>query len=623
MGLALIWYGRGVLADASVAPDFAQLAFVGSDRCVDCHQDRHASWQRTFHRTMTQQADAHSVQGQFDGRALEYGGVRVLPTSAEGQFWFEYRRLEDNQLLSRIPVIRTVGSHRYQQYLTQDPVGEGTYYRLHYLWHNQDQGWVRVNNAFLHGDDLPFDQMVSVWDHNCIFCHNTGPQPHIQNYAELVARASRGEPVNAANEATYRSEVAELGIGCESCHGPGQAHLAANQSAVRRWLVDLGGVADASIVNPARLNAERSTQICGQCHAQRVPKDPQLLQRWLDTGPTYRAGMNLNEHVSPVWQWTPSPARAEPDLYRNRFWADGSPRLSAYEYQGLLQSKCYQQAQLSCIDCHSMHGGDPAGMISQRNRGNAPCLQCHQPLAEPDGLVAHTRHPAESEGSSCYACHMPYAAYGVMTTHRSHHIERPDPAISARAGKPNACTNCHQDRSLQWVAVQLREGWNWQGQLGARLDGAALDIADGYAQMLAGDAAQKAIAAVESGKDNGLDPRQRAQILPALLTLLDDHYPASRRFAAQSIAALGQQLQAAGVSNRLGESIQSFDWQADAEQRRAARSAIEIAWNALRSELEAPGADLPLNASWQPDPERWAALLRAGASQSRQISIGE
>ena len=154
MGLALIWYGRGVLADASVAPDFAQLAFVGSDRCVDCHQDRHASWQRTFHRTITQQADAHSVQGQFDGRALEYGGVRVLPTSAEGQFWFEYRRLEDNQLLSRIPVIRTVGSHRYQQYLTQDPVGEGTYYRLHYLWHNQDQGWVRVNNAFLHGDGM-------------------------------------------------------------------------------------------------------------------------------------------------------------------------------------------------------------------------------------------------------------------------------------------------------------------------------------------------------------------------------------------------------------------------------------------------------------------------------------
>ncbi len=620
---AIGWAAYSTIVAAGQAPDFAAVRFTGSAACESCHDDRHASWARTFHRTMTQTATAATVQGDFNGVALNYGGVSVIPQQDGEQFWFEYRQAGSGELLNRLPVLRTVGSHRYQQYLTQEPVGDGTYYRLHYLWHNLDQQWVRVNNAFLHGDDLPFDQMVSVWDHNCIFCHNTGPEPNIQNFDELVARARRGEPVNAANDATYRSSVAELGIGCESCHAPGQAHVDANQSVFRRWVLKLSGSGDATIVNPEKLDAQRSTQICGQCHAQRVPKTDALLRQWLDDGPTYRAGMNLNEHVSPIWDWTPSPARDNPDLYRDRFWADGSPRLSAYEYQGLLQSRCYTEAQLSCIDCHAMHGGDPAGMISERNRGNAPCLDCHQQFAEPAGLVEHTQHQPDSQASNCYACHMPYATYGVMTTHRTHRIERPDPGKSAAAGKPNACTNCHQDRSLQWVANELRQRWGWQGELHTRLDGAPLAIADGYAQLLAGNAVQKAIAAVEAGKDQGLPASQRAQLLPALLALLDDDYPSSRRFAQHSIASISRALNQAGLKNELESALADYDWQATSQVRAPARARIDAAWAQLQATLPAPSSELPLNEQWRPDQAAWAQLLEIGARQDRQISIGE
>lgn len=617
------WEARQMLASAAIVPDFAEIAFVGSSACEGCHQDRHASWDDTHHSRMTQEASAGSVQGKFSGQQLDYGGVRVVPRLNGNEYSFEYRQVADGKLISELPVLRTVGSRRYQQYLTQDPVGDGTYYRLHYLWHNEDQEWVRLNNAFLHGDDLPFDQMVAVWDHNCIFCHNTGPEPNIQNYQELISRAANGEPVNAANEATYQSTVADLGIGCESCHSPGATHVQANQSVWRRWLLKLSDSPDASIVNPKRLDAEHSTQVCGACHAQRSPKSDQLLRRWLDGGPTYRAGMNLNDHVTPVWQWTASPAKDNPDLYRDRFWADGSPRLSAYEYQGLLQSRCYQEAELSCIDCHSMHGGDPDGMISERNRGNRPCLECHQDLQQTQALQVHTRHQTDGPGSSCYACHMPYATYGVMTTHRTHQIQRPDPVQSAEAGKPNACTNCHQDRSLQWVAEQLRQGWGWQGEVVERYDGADPGLADGYAQMLAGDVMHRAIAAVEAGKDQGLPALQRAQMIPALLALLSDRYPASRRFSRLSLIAIAEALRDEGMENGLDAALQGYDWQAEASARLTHLAAVRDAWETIRPRLQQHAGELPLDQDFHPLVDQWRVLLELGARQDRQISIGE
>jgi predicted CXXCH cytochrome family protein len=610
---------KRTLSAAGNAPDFATIAFEGSEGCVDCHADRHESWYRTYHRTMTQQADADSVQGAFDGSNLAYNGLDVRPVKDSEGWWFEYRDPDTGALLQRIGAKRTVGSNRYQQYLTED---NGTWYRLHYLWHNEDQEWVHLNHAFLHGDDLDFDQMVSVWDHNCIFCHNTGPEPRINNLEQMQARAARGEPVNAANEATYDSRVAELGISCETCHAPGALHVELNQSLWRRWVLQLTGARDASIVNPEHLSSERSAQICGQCHAQRQPKDVATLQTWLRSGPTYRAGMNLNEHVNPVWQFTEPPPGAPADLYSARFWADGTPRLSAYEYQGLLLSECHSQAELGCIDCHSMHGGDPKGMISERNRGNAPCLKCHQEYQPEDALIAHTRHPAEGEASLCYNCHMPYATYGVMTTHRSHRIDIPDPAVSAAAGKPNACSNCHQEQSLLWVAEQIKAGWGTELSLPARRDQAPIQTADGYAHMLSGDAAQRAIAAVEAGKPHDRSFQQRVLMVPALLALLDDRYPSSRRFALHSLRNIAQAWPEGGASGLL-QALASYDWQADSATRQPAHASIDEAWRQLAAGLPAPPPSVPLLPNYQPDPARWATLWELGQRQDQQISIGE
>ena len=55
------------------------------------------------------------------------------------------------------------------------------------------------------------------------------------------------------------THVAEFGIACEACHGPGAEHIAFHKSMARDQEVD-------PIVNPAKLTHERSTEVCGQCH---------------------------------------------------------------------------------------------------------------------------------------------------------------------------------------------------------------------------------------------------------------------------------------------------------------------------------------------------------------------
>ncbi len=90
--------------------------------------------------------------------------------------------------------------------------------------------------ARLGGPD--YARHVTRWNDNCVFCHNVAPNP------------GRDEVSGA-----FRTEVAEMGIACEACHGPGAAHARANADPVRRYVLHLGGHGDPTIVNPSRLVA--------------------------------------------------------------------------------------------------------------------------------------------------------------------------------------------------------------------------------------------------------------------------------------------------------------------------------------------------------------------------------
>lgn len=578
-------------------------AFAGSNSCLSCHADHHASWKRTYHRTMTQEASSKSVQGRFDGQVVRAWGVDVRPVQKDGEYFFEYLKA-DGTLAQRVKLDRTVGSHRYQQYLSKD--ADGRYARMHLIWHNGDARWVHYNGAFLYDDAQGFNQHAAVWNPNCIFCHNTGVNPNITNEAEIMQRLRQGERFNFINAAHWDSKVAELGIACETCHGPGATHAEANRNPLRRYWLHLSKQGDPTITNPRKLIPARSAEVCGQCHGQRQPARIDKAVDWLRQGPSYRSGDVLADHVTLVSPATPSPG--DPDLFRLRFWKDGTPRLSAYEMQGLVQSTCYTKGGATCIGCHEAHGGDPAGMIEPANREGASCVSCHANAA---ALPAHAAHAKASPATNCVDCHMPKMVYGVMEIHRSHRIVSPDPLAAARHQQPDACTGCHGNRSADWAAQSIAA---WRGGTAAVKRDAGLP--ENLKQLFEGDPVQRAVAAKLAGiGKSALGNSERAAQLPLLFAAMEDGYPAVRRFAQQSARVSAERL---GLPP-LVTALNRFDFIGTDNERAAALRAIRAA-----APMPAPATDT-LGGLLAADGSADAAMLATLRKQAdtTAINIGE
>lgn len=621
-GVALLSGARSVVADDLQRP-FAvrQAGWAGSTTCKSCHPDHHASWHRTFHRTMTQDATAGAVAGAFDGRTVRYQGVDARPVERDGRFFLEFADLASGRT-AVFEIERTVGSRRYQQYLARRP-GDPNFYRLPLLWHIGERRWVHLNGAFLGADGEDYWAHFATWNANCIFCHNTGPEPGLRNYPAMMDRQSRGEPVSFDRDARFESHVAELGVACESCHGPASEHARRNRNPLRRYVLHAGARRDPTIVHPEALPPERQVDLCGQCHGQRTGHSVDDLVGWMENGPTFRAGDRLADHVQPVWRDTPVPPGVDPELFRPRFWADGTPRLTAYEYQGIVQSPCFQRGELSCLSCHTMHEGDVRGQLQPAMRTQAACINCHRGIGA--DVQAHTHHLPDGPGSNCYGCHMPRAVYGIMEIHRSHRIESPDAARDAAAGRPDACTSCHVDRSLAWAARSTAAWWGpSRGRApGTRAEGADLETVDVVASLAAGDPLQRAVAArVVDVEETPLPARHRAFLIPHLLLALEDDYPAVRRFAAMSLASLVAELEADGFACGLAEPLAELDFLATPGERQRRVAELWRRWRAAdRAGLPPPPAGALLTADLLPLPVLEA--LRAGRRRPQEINIGE
>lgn len=475
-----------------------EAGYASSQTCKQCHPGEYGTWFSSYHRTMTQLVEPETVIPAFD-REVEVYGVTYRLERRGDTYWIEMPDPADAgapRVSKRL--IMSTGSHHQQAFWLD--AGEGRPPEISPIVYviGEDK-WVPMGDIFLRPEG---GQFQPDWNQACVFCHATQTQSY------TPAGANR--------------EVTEFGIACEACHGPGQAHVASNQSPVHRLGNHLGDEGDATIVNPARLSPERASMVCGQCHA--------LWQRDADArkaNHTFRPGGALVS--SPSGEVDPADQ-----------WSDGMVRSGGREYSGMLDSPCVQAGEMSCLSCHAMH--KPAAdlrpvrqwaddQLAAGMRDNAACLQCH----EMQDVAAHTHHAAGSSGSTCTNCHMPHTSYSLLKAIRSHQIDVPTVQATLETGRPNACNQCHLDKTMGWAADHLH---TWYGTERPALTSDQESIAASILWLLRGHAGQRALAAWTLGWEPAKEASGSDWMAPFLAELLADPYPAVRAIAYRSLRQL-------------------------------------------------------------------------------------
>src|SRR5262245_25989791 len=441
VGLIIAVFGAGLRATmpgTSSTQTIAEPSFVGSQACAQCHQTQAKLWRASQHAHAMDHATDKTALGDFSDAGFDYNGVHSRFFRDGDKFMVETDG--PNGKLAPFEIKYTFGIDPLQQYLIEFP--DGRIQALSIAWDTRPkdaggQRWFHLypNEAIGHDDVLHWTKLNQNWNFMCAECHSTGVA---KNY-------------NAAND-TYATRSAEIGVGCEACHGQGARHVAwarAQQSwwpfgkpqdptkglsvafderAEITWLPDPRTGKPRRRIGPALLRKEVET--CGLCHARRAAFSGDWMPgRWLSD----------THLVAP--------------LSRDLYFADGQMRDEAYNYGPFKQSRMFA-AGVTCGDCHEPHAA------KLRADGDNVCLQCHG--RETYAAASHHHHERANPAVACASCHMPVRTYMVIDAGHDHGFRVPRPDESTKLGTPNACNACHADKSAQWAADAV-SAWHGPG----------------------------------------------------------------------------------------------------------------------------------------------------------------
>jgi hypothetical protein len=539
--------------------------YVSSQGCRACHPHQYDTWHASYHRTMTQIPSEASVIADFDDHTLSHFGREFRFYREDGGYFMDMKdprsaAAGEEASAETFEIVLSTGAHHQQAFWFAPEEGRSLG-KLPFIWINEEQRWVPYGSIFVAPPSRPSMQ-TGLWNETCIRCH-----------------VVRGKP-RKDEDVGYDSHVGEFGISCGACHGAAQEHAAGHRNPLSRYRQHFSFADDPSLVSAPDLAHERSSQVCGQCHAVFDLYDEEDARSFDREGFAYRPGDDLREtrHVFRHGQDAADPVVARklersPDFFERKFWSDGMVRVSGREYNGLLETPCHQRGPMSCLSCHSMHPDpdDPRPLeewaddqLAPGMRGNPACLQCHPELEPEEALVAHTHHPPQSAGSSCYNCHMPHTTLGLMKAMRSHTVDVPDVAATVATGRPNACNLCHLDETLGWTAGYLSI---WYGIAPPELTEDERTVAASVRWILEGDAGQRAIAGWHFGWEPAREASGTEWMAVYLAELLTDSYEVVRFIGYHALEDLP------------GFADFDYDYVGSEASRRKARLEASILWH--------------------------------------------
>ena len=320
------WRAPAARSGPTSIPAAVQATFAGNEACGECHASEVNSHSRSAH--------AHTL------RLLSHSGMgRLAPPPGNVPHTDYVLSAKDDQYVVGLPgnsddvapMEYALGSGKTGITFTS-VVGGNRLAEFRMSWFPTQQKWYVTPGA----ETLESEALGRVHSpedaRKCFLCH--------------VVTLPADKPV---------PEKRFFGVGCESCHGPGSAHIAAMRS---------GKYPDEQLQRLERWPASRLNDLCGKCHG--TEQDVQL------------------QHLP----------------------ASLTNRMQAY---GLTQSRCFKQSNdsLSCISCHDPH----IDASTDKTTYEAVCLTCHS-AAAPANPPPHVHRTAGkpcpvNPKTGCIGCHMP------------------------------------------------------------------------------------------------------------------------------------------------------------------------------------------------------------------------
>jgi hypothetical protein len=336
--------GLVAAALACVAPLAAQPKdFIGAEACRPCHSSHFARQSATGHARALRRAMEHPLAARF---------TTTEPLLRPPNFHFSFAtaadglhvRADDGRFVIDLPIEWAFGAGEHAVTFVSR-VSDEFYLEHSFSYFPGEVAFAltprhdalratTLNQAM--GQPIR-TQGAGATIVDCFGCHATGP-------------------VFAGSDGVMT--VAEPGVHCESCHGPGGAHRSA--SAAKRL-----------ISKPSNLSSAELNRFCGKCH------------RSIAEGEEF--------------DW-------------------GSPWSVRHQPPYLARSRCFQQSggALSCLTCHDPHDRIRRGDVAYyRTR----CVACHQAGKHPPAKICLSQKEPD-----CAGCHMPLVAAGANMSFKNHWI---------------------------------------------------------------------------------------------------------------------------------------------------------------------------------------------------------
>jgi tetratricopeptide (TPR) repeat protein len=392
--------------------------FVGGKECISCHQIEYNLWNESDHDNAMNVANDSSVVGDFNNAEFFYNGKTHKFYKSDGKF-FVYTEGPKGEM-QEFQITHTFGVRPLQQYLI--PFENGKYQCLPIAWNTEKKEWYHLVDSVYSDqkitttDWLYWTNQGQNWNGMCAECHSTNLN---KNY-------------NLETE-TFNTTWSDIDVNCEACHGPGSEHIewAKLPEMARSYDNNMG-----LVLKTSGTTSKQFIEACAPCHSRRT-------------------SFGVNAHTTGDFFQNHLPQLPSPPNY----FIDGQILEEVYVYASFIQSKMYMK-EVICSDCHDSHS------IKFKFEDNALCTQCHR--ADEYDTYDHHFHKYKNEegqpvtskfgdkievgeGALCKTCHMPGRYYMGVDFRRDHSFRIPRPDLTIKLGTPNACNDCHADKSAEWA----------------------------------------------------------------------------------------------------------------------------------------------------------------------------